>query len=85
LIWVRECRCEDGGGQLYAPGLAELGATLNYLVIVTAPDALAVLRAGADIVSSRAAGTLVLEPWRRAPAFDHTASRRLALASARTA
>ena len=37
-----------------------------------------------DIASSGVAGTLVLEPWRRVPAFGHTASRRLALASART-
>lgn len=44
LIWVRECRCEDGDGRLRAPGLEELGATLHDLVLVTAPDAFAVLR-----------------------------------------
>ena len=84
VIWVREGRCENRGGRLYAPGVAELGAEIDRLIVVTAPDALAVLRAGADIASSGAVGALVLEPSGRAPAFDHNASRRLALASART-
>jgi len=84
IIWVRECRCEARGGQLYAPGLTELGADIERLIIVSAPDPLAVLRAGADIAGCGAVGVLVLEPSGRAPAFDHTASRRLALASART-
>ncbi len=84
VIWVRESRCEERDGRLYAPGVAELGADIDRLIIVTARDALAVLRAGADIACCGAVGALVLEPSGKAAAFDHNASRRLALASART-
>ena len=84
IVWVREDRGERGHGRLYAPGLVELGADPAQVILVTGPDALAVLRASADIVGCGSVGAVVIEPWGKAPALDLTASRRLALAAART-
>ena len=84
IVWVREDRGERLGGRVHAPGLAELGIDPERLVIITAPDALAVLRAGADIVNCSAVGAVVIEPHGRASVFDLTASRRLTLAAARS-
>lgn len=84
VIWVREDRGERNNGRLYASGLVELGADPTEIILVTGADALTVLRAGADIVACGAVGAVVIEPWGKAPALDHTVSRRLALAAARS-
>ncbi|TRW16672.1 ImuA family protein [Glacieibacterium frigidum] len=84
LIWVREDKGERGDGRLHAPGLAELGADPARIILVTGRDALSVLRAAAEIVGCGAVGAVVIEPWGKAPALDLTASRRLALAAARS-
>jgi protein ImuA len=82
VIWVRERRCTGFTGQLHAAGLVEMGFDPDTLVLVDAPDTLAVLRAGADIVKCGQVGTVVIEPWGKAPQLDLTASRRLAMAAA---
>ena len=82
VIWVRERRCGQHSGYLHAAGLAELGFDPDDLVLVDAPDALAVLRAGADIVKCGQVGAVVIEPWGKAPLLDLTASRRLSMAAA---
>ena len=82
LIWVRENRCCRQTGHVHAPGLVELGIDPNDLVLVDAPDTLAVLRAGADAVKCGQVGIVIIEPWGRAPLLDLTASRRLAMAAA---
>lgn len=84
LIWLREDQGERLGGRLYAPGLRELGADVDAMVLVTAADTLALLRAGADAVACDAVGAVILEPWGRAAVLDLTASRRLALAATRS-
>ena len=82
MIWIRERRCNRHIGQLYAAGLAEFGIDPNDLVLVDAPDTLAVLRAGADIVKYGQVGAVVIEPRGKAPLLDLTASRRLSMAAA---
>ena len=82
IIWVRENRCGRHTGYLHAAGLRELGLDPNDLVLVDAPDTLAVLRAGADIVKCGQVGAVVIEPWGKAPLLDLTASRRLSMAAA---
>lgn len=84
LIWLREDRSERDHGRLYAPGMASLGADPAAMIVVAGRDALAVLRAGADIIGCGAVGAVVIEPWGKAPVFDLTASRRLALGAARS-
>ncbi len=82
LLWVRERRSGRHTGHLHAAGLAELGFDPDDLVLVDAPDTLAVLRAGADIAKCPQVGVVVIEPWGRAPLLDLTASRRLSMAAA---
>ena len=82
ILWVRENRCGRHTGHLHAAGLLDLGFDPDDLVLVDAPDALAVLRAGADIVKCGQVGAVVIEPWGKAPLLDLTASRRLSMAAA---
>lgn len=83
ILWVREDRAVRDGG-LYALGLAELGADPEQFFIVHAPDARAVLRAGADIARCSAVGAVLIELHGKVPLLDLTASRRLALAAAQS-
>lgn len=81
LVWLREGEAEKRGGQLHAPGLAEIGLAPSQVILGTLPDALAVLRAAADVTRCPDVGVAVVELWRDPRAFDLTASRRLALAA----
>ncbi|MBB6228754.1 protein ImuA [Polymorphobacter multimanifer] len=82
LLWLVEARAMRGV-RPYAPGLAALGIDPARLLLVRAPDALALLRAAADAVACPALSAVVLRCG-RSPAFGLTASRRLALAAARS-
>lgn len=81
LVWLREGEAEKRGGQLHAPGLVEIGLAPSQVILGTLPDALAVLRAAADVTRCGDVGVAVVELWRDPRAFDLTASRRLALAA----
>ncbi len=81
LVWLREGEAERRGGQLHAPGLVEIGLSPAQVILGTLPDALAVLRAAADVTRCGDVGVAVVELWRDPRAFDLTASRRLALAA----
>lgn len=81
LVWLREGEAEKRGGQLHAPGLAEIGLAPSQVILGTLSDALAVLRAAADVTRCGDVGVAVVELWRDPRAFDLTASRRLALAA----
>lgn len=81
LVWLREGEAEKRGGQLHAPGLVEIGLSPAQVILGTLPDALAVLRAAADVTRCPDVGVAVVELWRDPRAFDLTASRRLALAA----
>jgi protein ImuA len=82
ILWVRDDRVARSVGQIYGPGLVELGADPDRFIMVTAPDELATLRAAGDSVKCGAVGALVIEPYGKARALDLTATRRLALAAA---
>jgi protein ImuA len=82
LAWLRLASAERRTGSLYGPGLAELGVPPDRLLLAVLPDDLALLKAAADLLKSRALGAVLLElhgPCRR---LDLTTSRRLALAAA---
>jgi protein ImuA len=81
LVWLREGEAEKRGGQLHAPGLVEIGLSPAQVILGTLPDALAVLRAAADVTRCGDVGVAVVELWRDPRALDLTASRRLALAA----
>jgi protein ImuA len=83
LLWLRDARAERRGGQLHAAGLAELGVPPERLLVAVAPDAAALLKAGADALASGAVGAAVLEAWGACRELDLTATRRLSLAAER--
>jgi protein ImuA len=79
ILWVREDKGERMHGALYGPGMAELGADPERIILVCAPDTLSALRAGADILGAMGIGAVVIEPFGAAKALDLTASRKLVL------
>jgi protein ImuA len=82
VLWLRERGAADGG-RLYGLGLADLGLDPARLLLVEAPDTIALLRAAAEALTCAGLACVVVESWGRAPAIDLTASRRLQLAAAR--
>ena len=91
LLWLREDRAARQD-RPYGLGLADLGLDPARLMLVQAPDTLALLRAGAEAVACAALAAVILEPFGGrsggrsggAAAFDLTASRRFMLAAARS-
>lgn len=80
VFWLRTDEAERRGGNIYGPGLAELGGDPDALVLGLAPDSKALLKCAADAARCPGVGALVVECWGKGPELDLTASRRLALA-----
>jgi len=76
IVWVEQ---QARQGQLYPPGLAELGIDPARILFVNAPDEKSLLRAAGDVVRSPAPGATVIAPAGPARLLDLTASRRLTL------
>jgi protein ImuA len=83
LLWLREDRARRGG-RLYGLGLAALGADPARLLLVQAPDTLAMLRAAAEAVACTSIAAVIIEQSGRASGIELTATRRLGLAAARS-
>lgn len=83
IVWLVEDRARHDG-RLHGQGLAELGCDPDRLLLVRAPDTLALLRAGHDAVQCGAIGAAILAPFGAAKAIDLTVTRRLAMAAARS-
>jgi len=84
VMWLRSDEAERRGGDIYAPGLAELGGDPDALVIALASDPVSLLRGAADSARCGGLSALIVECWGKCPALDLTASRRLALAAERS-
>ena len=84
ILWVREEHAEKACGRLYASGLIDLGADPAQFITIDAVDARAALRTGADIARCGAVGAVIVELHGKVPLLDLTASRRLALAAAKS-
>lgn len=84
VVWVRQDFVGIEMGEIYAPGIAELGLSPDRLILVRARDGPSVLRAGEEAVRCPPLGALLVEPWGNPKMLDLTASRRLALAAARS-
>lgn len=80
VLWVVSDKSERMSGSIYAPGLIELGANPDDIVMVHAPDELAGLRVAADIIACAGVGAAIIDAG-EAKKLDLTASRRLALAA----
>jgi protein ImuA len=81
LLWVRQDFSARENGELWMPGLAELGLDPRRIVVVRAHDAEAVLRVAADSLACNALGAVIGEVWGETRAFDLVASRKLTLAA----
>jgi protein ImuA len=84
VVWVRQDFVGLELGEIYAPGLAELGLSPERLILVKARDGPAVLRAGEEAARCPPLGAVIIEPWGNPKALDLVASRRLMLAAARS-
>lgn len=84
VVWVRQDFVGVELGEIYAPGIAELGLSPDRLILVKARDGPSVLRAGEEAARCPPLGALLVEPWGNPKMLDLTASRRLALAAARS-
>ena len=83
IVWLGEDRGRRDG-RMYGLGLAELGVDPDRLLVVDAPDGLGMLRAAAEAVACHGVAAVIIAATGKAPRLDLTATRRLALASART-
>ena len=84
VVWVRQDFAGIEAGEVYAPGLNELGLSPDRLILVRARDGPAVLRAGEEAARCGPLGAVLIEPWGAPRALDLAASRRLALAAAQS-
>jgi len=83
LMWVRQDFSALENGEIHGSGLLELGIDPGGVLMVRAPDALAVLRAGAEGLACKGVGAVIIEAWGKSRVFDLAASRRLTLAAQR--
>lgn len=82
LLWARQDMLDVETGQVYAPGLAEMGVTPGAVVLVRGRDAEDVLKAGEDAVRCAGLGAVIVQPWGDPARLNLTTSRRLVLAAA---
>ena len=81
ILWLRQDALDPLEGELHAPGLAEIGLAPARILLVRAPDARALLRAGGEGARSAAPGVVIIEPLGEPRLLDLTATRRLSLAA----
>lgn len=81
ILWVRQDFCRLEMGEIYPPGLVELGLDPSRLILVRARDGPAALRAAEEAARCSALGSVMIEVWGAFKALDLLATRRLALAA----
>lgn len=83
ILWIAE-QARHARGHVYAPGLAELGASPARFLFVDVADTRTLLRAAGEVVRSPAPAAVVIAPAGAAALLDLTASRRLTLFAERS-
>jgi len=83
ILWIATDAQLRRGGQPYGPGLRGLGLDPDQLILVTAPDDLACLKAASDSLACAGLAAVIIEAG-ETKRLDLTASRRLALAAERS-
>jgi protein ImuA len=81
LVWIAERMATREWGELYGPGMAELGFGFPRVLMVCAHKLEALLVAARRAAGARLGGVAVLAPYGAARGFNMTASRKLALAA----
>jgi protein ImuA len=80
ILWVLTDAAVRDAGQVYGPGLIDLGIDPERIIFFHAPDEMAALKVGADLLGCGQAGAAIIEAG-SAKRLDLTVSRRLALAA----
>jgi protein ImuA len=80
ILWVLTDAAVRDAGQVYGPGLVDLGIDPGRILFFHAPDEMAALKVGADLLGCGQAGAAIIEAG-AAKRLDLTVSRRLALAA----
>ncbi len=80
ILWVLTDAAVRDAGQVYGPGLMNLGIDPGQIIFFHAPDEMAALKVGADLLGCIDAGAAIIEAG-AAKRLDLTVSRRLALAA----
>ncbi len=84
LLWIRQEEVDAKTGQLYAPGMVEVGLDPTRVVLVRARDAADALYAAEEGARCPAVAMVLLETWKRPEALNLTATRRLAFAAGKS-
>lgn len=79
LIWLRSHDAGRKSGQIYAPGLMQLGGNPDQLLLVEVNEPTALLAAAHDAVRCAGSAGVIIESWGACPPLDLTAGRRLAM------
>lgn len=81
VVWGVQTMVGREGGQIYAPGLRELGVDPDRLLLVRVKETKDLLAAGEDALASGAVGAVLLTAWGESKALSLTATRRLSMAA----
>lgn len=84
ILWVRQAFVDVENGRPHGAGLAELGIDPTHVLLVSAPDAAAALKAAHEGALTAGLGAVLLDLWGEPRALDLTAAKRLSLAAGRT-
>ena len=84
VFWIRQDFAALAGGEVFVPGLADLGLDPDRVLLMRTPDATGALRAALEALSCAALGAVVIELRGEAKSIDLVASRRLTLTAAQS-
>ena len=81
LVWGIQAMAGLETGQIYGPGLRELGLDPGQVILVSVKEAKDLLAAGEEALSCGAAGAVLLTTWGESRVLSLTATRRLSMAA----
>ncbi len=81
VVWGVQAMAGLETGQIYGPGLRELGLDPGRLVLVRVKEMKDLLAAGEEALSCGAVGAVLLTAWGESKALSLTATRRLSMAA----
>lgn len=79
VLWLRTTDAARRAGQIYAPGIAELGGGPDRLLLIETADPKMLLACANDAVRCAGSAAIIVESWGKFPMLDLTAGRRLTL------
>ena len=81
IVWILQEMAAREAGQIFGPGLHELGLDPATMLLVRVKSTTALLAAGEDALRCAAAGAVLISGWGETHVMNLTASRRLSIAA----